>query len=249
MNTAWIAGAAVMVFVALPDSRMDARLESVLAKNAWAVTAVSSPEGAFTVFRGTFTAELRTKRGSGVGTVELTVGAPDRWAVSWASPGPGGVTAEASTRGSGWSNTWNGLHHWTPDELLQKRLDAGPWLGTPLKSAYSSVKWIGEEPAPDGGSVAVLEAMPAEGSLPDKLFLDEASGLLLRRDATRTVWIVDDLSEDVSLSYRYDDYRDVFGNKRPFRVRLEAPLIGYEVTFTESALAESVSESRFEPPP
>jgi hypothetical protein len=79
-----------------------------------------------------------------------------------------------------------------------------------IRKRYASVKTIGADEV-RGRAVYVVEATPDDGGMPERLFFDAATGLLLRRHR-ETPTLVGVLPEE----YDFDDYRTVDGVMVPF---------------------------------
>ena len=221
--------------------------EEVVQRHVVAIGATGAGSSMARHFKGTYRAESRERRGLGPGTFEMYVQPPDKWVVLWSDPGPGGVAGEGFKQGSGWTATWAGVQRWTVEQEAQKRRDVGLFLGAGLREGYSRFSLAGERELA-GQLSDVLKAKPVEGGPDEVLYFDRGTGLLIRRDVSRKVWITDELFEDVPFSYRYDDYRAVGGTRVPFAVQADAPLYGYQVTVTEAATGSPIDEARFDPP-
>ena len=79
-----------------------------------------------------------------------------------------------------------------------------------IRDRYSNVETIDVRSLRDRDAY-VVEATPKEGGLPERLWFDSATGLLLRRERTRAT-IIGPLPEE----YDFDDYRSVDGAMVPF---------------------------------
>ncbi|HKR63372.1 MAG TPA: photosynthetic reaction center cytochrome c subunit family protein [Thermoanaerobaculia bacterium] len=82
-----------------------------------------------------------------------------------------------------------------------------------IRKRYASVKTIGAGEV-RGRAAYIVEAMPDDAPLPERLYFDAATGVLLRRHRERPT-IVGVLPEE----YDFDDYRTVDGVLIPFVVQ------------------------------
>ncbi|HJQ38706.1 MAG TPA: c-type cytochrome [Thermoanaerobaculia bacterium] len=113
--------------------------------------------------------------------------------------------------------------------------ELGPlfFRGSKLRERYSTVKTIGTDEI-RGRSVYVVEAMPAGGGLPERLFFDALSGALLRRHHEIET-IVGVLPEE----YDFDDYRTIDGVLVPFL--LQWSRADYQVTHRAAEIKQNLT--------
>jgi hypothetical protein len=113
----------------------------------------------------------------------------------------------------GWTDDpENGVREQTGAELYEARRGADFYHPLNLGKIYSKLNLVGQEKLEDR-SVYEVEATPAEGGDPDRLYFDTQSGLVTR------VITVRHLPQGVS-AFRedFEDFRDVDGIKLPFTI-------------------------------
>ncbi len=102
-----------------------------------------------------------------------------------------------------------------------------------IRKRYAKVVTVGADDV-RGRASWVVEATPEEGGLPERLWFDAASGLLLRRHRQRAT-LVGPLPEE----YEYDDYRTVDGVLVPFL--LQWSRADYQVTHRFATVQHNVT--------
>lgn len=148
-------------------------------------------------------------------------------------------------------NGFNGLSGWTKDGadkreinddmLSQLRREADLFWNIQLKQRYPVLTTAGT--ARVGGREAyVLLATPAEG-MPEKLYFDTQTGLLLRiyRETPSTLCPYPSQTD-------YEDYREVDGIKLPFSIRWSIPGRTWGRKITGVKQNTPIDDARFDPP-
>jgi len=105
--------------------------------------------------------------------------------------------------------------------------------GSKLRERYSSVKTIGSDQI-RGRSAYVVEAIPTNGGLPERLYFDALSGVLLRRHHE-----VPTLVGVLPAEYDFDDYRTVDGALVPFVMQWSRA--DYQVTHRAAEVKQNVT--------
>jgi hypothetical protein len=105
-----------------------------------------------------------------------------------------------------------------PVEMLaQLRREAEFYKETRLKEMYAKLTVLGRASIGEREAY-VVEAAPADGGSPEKLYFDVQTGLLVRKySETKTVLGQFPMQTD------YEDYREVDGVKLPFTIRWSIP--------------------------
>ncbi len=117
----------------------------------------------------------------------------------------------------------SGMRRLSGIELAELQRDCDFYAPLRLNVNYAEVKLLGKVKI--GYREAYLvEAKPAVGD-PDKLYFEDASGLLIRWDGVRSDWRGRGLVE-----VYFDDWREVDGIKLPFRVSRSSP--HFTIVFT-----------------
>lgn len=114
-----------------------------------------------------------------------------------------------------------------------RELGALFFRGSKLRERYASVKTIGVDTI-RGQSAYVVEAIPAEGGLPERLYFDALSGALLRRHHE-----VPTLVGVLPAEYDFDDFRTVDGVLVPFL--LQWSRADYQVTHRAAEVKHNVT--------
>ncbi len=146
------------------------------------------------------------------GTVVLHEKAPDR------SLGIIIINGAAYRQGfdgtSGWTeDPRNGLRDQTGAELAETRRESDFYHTLDMRKLYSKLTFTGKQEI-GGREVYVLEAEVPEGGLPEKMYFDTTSGLLLRNTSQHHG--PDGTSE---FQQDYEDYRQVDGIELPGTIR------------------------------
>jgi hypothetical protein len=103
-----------------------------------------------------------------------------------------------------------------------------------VRDRYATVRTVGVESV-HGRDAFVVEAVPTDGSRPERLYFDAERGVLLRRDR-ETPTLVGPLPE----SYEFDDYRTVDDVLVPFLMRWSRG--DYEVTHRFAEVRHNVAK-------
>ncbi len=142
----------------------------------------------------------------------------------------------------GWEwNPHSEVRELSGEALRHLQREASFYHDVRLRELYSTMKLL---PAEKIGSrdAHVVEAIPLEG-FADKLYFDQATGLLIRRDSQ--IEIPGGRLINVIL---YDDYRDVDGVMVPYSTYLSNFESGINIKLVEVKHNISVDDSRFEKP-
>lgn len=143
-------------------------------------------------------------------------------------------------RGWAWSN--QGARDLPPEVLAQIRREAEFHKETRLKDIYSKLTVVGRE-AVGAREAYVVEAAPADGGSPEKLYFDAETGLLVRRySEAKTVLGQFPTQTD------YEDYREVDGVKLPFAVRWSIPGRTWGRKINEVRQNVPLDDAQFNPP-
>jgi hypothetical protein len=102
-----------------------------------------------------------------------------------------------------------------------------------IRKRYTQVTTVGTDEV-RGRASWVVEAKPDDGGMPERLFFDAATGVLLRRHRERPT-IVGTLPEE----YDFDDYRTVDGVTVPFVVQWSRA--DYQVTHRMATVRQNVT--------
>lgn len=210
------------------------------------------------IMKGQVRAEWLRRRQVDEARVEIYERPPDRWTRVWLPTVAGRerdrppTTPHGDREGfdgkAGWMATSSaGLRAWTPAEVAEKLRDADVSKGARLRQLYAGFRLARRERLGER-EVDVVEALRPEGGPAEILYFDRETAYLVKREAVRKVWAIDDLFEDVLFTFRYEDYREVDGLRLPFHVVLEAPLFGYDIRFTEIRHNVPIDDARFTAP-
>lgn len=140
----------------------------------------------------------------------------------------GSAFREAFDGKTGWAeDPADGLREESGLELAEAKRQADFYGPFDLQGQYSKLTFVGREKIGERDTYVVEGALP-EGSQPDRLYFDVATGLLARLITQHHA------PEGVSqLQEDFSDYRDVDGVKLPFTI---------SQTSTESAFTIKISE-------
>jgi hypothetical protein len=126
--------------------------------------------------------------------------------------------------------------------LAQFRREAEFYKETRLKDIYSKLRVVGRETV-GGREAYVVEAVPADGGGPEKLYFDAETGLLVRKySEAKTILGQFPTQTD------YEDYREVEGVKLPFAVRWSIPGRSWGRKITEVKQNVPLDDAQFNPP-
>lgn len=175
------------------------------------------------------------------GAVEIYEKAPSKVLVTITIAGA--VFTQGYDGKVGWSNDpQNGLREQTGDELAETRRDADFYHPLDMHNLYSAFKVTGTEDV-GGHSAYVLEATPAEGGEPDKLYFATDTGLLVRGISQHhSPEGVTQIQEDFS------DYRAVDGITVPFQVHQTNGEMDFSIRIDEMHHNIAIDDSKFAKP-
>jgi outer membrane lipoprotein-sorting protein len=175
------------------------------------------------------------------GTVQVWQKAPNKGATRTEMTGIG-LQRDGFDGTAAWAeDPQNGLRDRTGAELADVRRSSMFPRELKLKTMYPTMTVTGRERV--GARAAyVIEATPADGP-PTRMFFDVESGLLLRQMITRQT-----LQGPIEVDVVLDDYRDVDGVKRPFRVRQITASFTAVIQFTEVVFNLAIDEEVFRKP-
>jgi hypothetical protein len=126
--------------------------------------------------------------------------------------------------------------------LAQLRREAEFYRETRLKDSYSKLSVLGRATVGEREAY-VVEAAPADGGAPEKLYFDAQTGLLVRKySEAKTVLGPFPTQTD------YEDYRDVEGIKLPFAIRWSIPGRTWGRKITEVRQNVPLDDVQFNPP-
>jgi hypothetical protein len=142
----------------------------------------------------------------------------------------------------GWSRSNQGGRELGEEMSAQLRREAEFYRETRLKEVYPKMAVLGR--AEVGGREAyMVEATPAGGGGPEKLFFDVQTGLLVRKySEARTVLGQFPTQTD------YEDYREVEGVRIPFTIRWSIPGRTWGRKITEVRQNVPLEDAQFDPP-
>jgi Photosynthetic reaction centre cytochrome C subunit len=142
----------------------------------------------------------------------------------------------------GWAVSSQGARELNEELLAQLRREAEFHKETRLKEIYTKMVVLGRA-AVGEREAFVVEATPADGGSPEKLFFDVQTGLLVRKYSTaKTVLGRFPTQTD------YDDYRDVDGIKLPFVIRWAIPGRTWGRKITEVRQNVPLDDAQFDSP-
>ena len=175
------------------------------------------------------------------GTIEVRMKAPNLILVVI---NLGGAIIQQGFDGtSAWSDDpRNGLRVLTGGELEDERKEANFYHALDLQKIYSKFTVTGREKIDDHDTY-VVEATPAGGGDPDKLYFDTQSGLEVRSVNHRH-------TPDGSMEFSANiaDYRELDGVKLPFRVEQASSQAAFTITFTDIQHNVDLPDSLFTKP-
>jgi photosynthetic reaction center cytochrome c subunit len=175
------------------------------------------------------------------GTIEVRMKAPNLILVVI---NLGGAIIQQGFDGtSAWSDDpRNGLRVLTGGELEDERKEANFYHALDLQKIYSKFTVTGREKIDDHDTY-VVEASPAGGGDPDKLYFDTQSGLEVRSVNHRH-------TPDGSMEFSANiaDYRELDGVKLPFRVEQASSQAAFTITFTDIQHNVDLPDSLFTKP-
>ena len=175
------------------------------------------------------------------GTVEMRQKAPMRILVTVTISGA--VFSQGFDGTVGWSNDpQNGLREQTGAELAETRRDADFYHPLDMHTLYSKFKVAGTENVGEHLTY-VMEATPADGGDPDKLYFAADTGLLVRAISQHhSPEGVDSIQED------FDDYRTVDGIEMPFSIHQTSPQMDLTIKIDEVHHNVALDDAQFSKP-
>jgi thiol-disulfide isomerase/thioredoxin len=173
------------------------------------------------------------------GKLEVYAKAPNK-SLTITNVEPMGLVKQGFDGRTGWNLTENGVD--VASEVDRVALvDADFYRHLKLKEMYSRINVI--DKVKDGfRQVYVVEALPPGGSA-EKLYFDVDSGLLVRRDLTRST-----SKGSVRAEVYFSDWRDVDGVKIPFRITQVLPAKKFVTTIEEVKHNVPVDDAIFRRP-
>lgn len=142
----------------------------------------------------------------------------------------------------GWARSNQGARDLPAEMLAQLRREAEFYKEVRLKDIYPKLAVVGRE-AVGGREAYVVEATPADGGGPERLYFDAETGLLVRKySEAKTVLGQFPTQTD------YEDYREVDGVRLPFAVRWSIPGRAWGRKITEVKQNVPLDDAQFNPP-
>jgi hypothetical protein len=175
------------------------------------------------------------------GTIEMREKAPRRILVTVTISGA--VFSEGFDGTVGWSNDpQDGLREQTGAELAETRRDADFYHPLDMHTLYSKFKVLGTESVGEHLTY-VMEATPADGGDPDKLYFAADTGLLVRAISQHhSPEGVDSIQED------FGDYRTVDGIQMPFSIHQTSPQMDFTIKIDEVHHNVALDDAQFSKP-
>jgi len=155
---------------------------------------------------------------------------------------PGGESVTAFDGKQGWLSVPGRVHMMSAAENAAVRIDADLYLPIHLKTLYQKFQVDAGEKI-DGHETYMIVGQ-TEGHLPLRLYLDKASGLLLR-----LVRYAETPLGNNPTQIDYADYRDANGVKVPFRWTLARPGNRFTIQVEQVQQNVPVDDAKFSPPP
>jgi hypothetical protein len=175
------------------------------------------------------------------GTIEMREKAPTRILVRVTISGA--AFSQGFDGTVGWSNDpQNGVREQTGAELAETRRDADFYHPLDMHTLYSKFKVLGTENVGEH-STYVMEAIPADGGDPDKLYFAADTGLLVRAISQHhSPEGVDSIQED------FADYRTVDGIQIPFSIHQTSPQMDFTIKVDEVHHNVALDDAQFSKP-
>ncbi len=136
----------------------------------------------------------------------------------------------------------NGLRELAGAELEDERREANFYHALDLQKVYPTMTVTGMEKIRDHDTY-VVEATPAAGGGPDKLYFDTVSGLEVRSINNRHT-----PEGPLEFTANIEDYRQVDGIKVPFTVEQMSAQSAFTIEFTEVTHNVELADSQFAKP-
>lgn len=168
------------------------------------------------------------------GKLEVYAKAPNK-SLTIMNAEPAGLIKEGFDGRTGWTLTSNGLD---VDNTRAAMIDADFYRETKLTELYARIKLVGK--VKEGfRQVYLVEAVP-KGGAAENLYFDVESGLLVRRDVTRTT-----TKGPVRTEVYFSDWRDVDGVKLPFKITQILRAMRFVITFEDVKQNVSIDDAVF----
>jgi hypothetical protein len=175
------------------------------------------------------------------GTIEMREKAPKQILVTVTVSGA--VFSQGFDGTVGWSNDpQNGVREQTGAELAETRRDADFYHPLDMHTLYSKFKVAGTENVGEHPTY-VMEATPADGGDPDKLYFAADTGLLVRAISQHhSPEGVDSIQED------FNDYRVVDGIEMPFAIHQTSSQMDFTIKIEEVHHNVELDDAQFSKP-
>jgi len=171
------------------------------------------------------------------GKLEVYAKAPNK-SLSVMNVEPVGLIKEGFDGRAGWSLIGNGVDNRVDRAAV---IDADFYRETRLAELYMRIKLIGK--VKEGfRQVYLVEAVP-KGGATENLYFDVESGLLVRRDVTRST-----PKASVRVEVYFSDWREIDGVKLPFKITQVLPKMRYVITFEDVKQNIPVDDAMFQRP-
>ncbi len=175
------------------------------------------------------------------GPFEVFSKAPNKLLTVMSFPDPG-VIKKGFNGKVGWEQGPSSrVDELSRETLLQIQREADFYHDLRLKELYPSMRLVGKDKV-SARDAYVVEATPSTG-LPDKLYFDEETCLLVRSD-----YQVEHPGGKIVNVILYDDYRDVDGVKIPFSIYLSNLESGFSIKLMDVKHNVSIDDAKFEKP-
>jgi zinc protease len=175
------------------------------------------------------------------GTIEVHMKAPD--SILLVINVGGAVIRQGFDGTTAWSDDpQNGLRVLSGEEMEEMKREANFYHALELQKIYSKMRVTGTEKVGDGDAY-VLEATPAAGGDPEKLYFDTRSGLEVRiisRHATA--------DGSAEFTVNIEDYKELDGIKLPSTVEQSSAQNEATIRFTDIQHNVNLVDSQFSKP-
>jgi photosynthetic reaction center cytochrome c subunit len=188
----------------------------------------------------------RVSKGSRVGAdgvlvpEEVYAKAPNKLLVTTTYPKLVFHTGFNGTRG--WAKSNREVREPDAEMLAQLKLEAEFYKEIKLKEMYSKMEVVGKATVGEREAY-VVEAAPAGGGNPERLYFDTQTGLLLRKYSESKIVL-----GQFPTQTDYEDYREVDGIKLPFTIRWAIPGRVWGRKLTEVKQNVPLDDAQFNPP-
>ncbi len=226
---------------ATQQTRRDAKLPSAkkIFDNFTKATGGRRAMSKFTSRVSTGTVELAPMGARG--SITITQKAPNKMLTAMTLAGLGEFQSGFDGKTAWSKDSINGLRELTAGELATTRRGA-QFNQTDMSKLYSSTRVTGRDKVGDR-EVYVIEAVPAEGGAPVKMYFDAQNGLMLRMDS-----VTESPQGKISVQSYLEDYRAVDGVKMPFTFRQVIGPTTIIMRFTEIKHGVAVNDTLFVKP-